>query len=272
MTRRRARAHHLHLRRARRGRLVHGREGRDARDRRGRVRLGRRARPAAASRRCSTSRPGCSSPRPGTVHVFGEPLAGINRRAGYMFQTEALMPWRTALDNVIAGPASSAAWRATRRGAGRGLARARRASRASATATRTSCPAACASASSLAQMLILDPQILLMDEPFSALDIQTRQLMENELLELWSAEPQERDLHHPRPRGGDLALRPRRRAVGRARRRTRSASSRSTCRGRATWPRSASRRASSSCTTSIWHVDEGGSAEGLRADEEPGGA
>jgi NitT/TauT family transport system ATP-binding protein len=40
----------------------------------------------------------------------------------------------------------------------------------------------------LAQMLILDPQILLMDEPFSALDIQTRQLMENELLELWSAD------------------------------------------------------------------------------------
>jgi NitT/TauT family transport system ATP-binding protein len=40
---------------------------------------------------------------------------------------------------------------------------------------------------SLAQTLILDPEILLMDEPFSALDIQTRQLMENELLELWSA-------------------------------------------------------------------------------------
>jgi NitT/TauT family transport system ATP-binding protein len=39
----------------------------------------------------------------------------------------------------------------------------------------------------LAQMLILDPKLLLMDEPFSALDIQTRQLMENELLELWSA-------------------------------------------------------------------------------------
>jgi NitT/TauT family transport system ATP-binding protein len=39
----------------------------------------------------------------------------------------------------------------------------------------------------LAQMLVLDPEILLMDEPFSALDIQTRQLMENELLALWSA-------------------------------------------------------------------------------------
>jgi NitT/TauT family transport system ATP-binding protein len=41
---------------------------------------------------------------------------------------------------------------------------------------------------SLAQMLILDPQILLMDEPFSALDVQTRVLMENELLDLWSAD------------------------------------------------------------------------------------
>jgi NitT/TauT family transport system ATP-binding protein len=40
---------------------------------------------------------------------------------------------------------------------------------------------------SLAQMLILDPEILLMDEPFSALDVQTRQLMENEVLELWAA-------------------------------------------------------------------------------------
>ena len=39
----------------------------------------------------------------------------------------------------------------------------------------------------LAQTLILDPDIMLMDEPFSALDIQTRQLMENEVLELWAA-------------------------------------------------------------------------------------
>jgi NitT/TauT family transport system ATP-binding protein len=40
---------------------------------------------------------------------------------------------------------------------------------------------------SLAQMLVLDPDIIQMDEPFSALDVQTRQLMENEVLELWSA-------------------------------------------------------------------------------------
>ena len=58
---------------------------------------------------------------------------------------------------------------------------------ASATATRTSSRAACASAPRLAQTLALDPDIILMDEPFSALDIQTRQLMENEVLELWAA-------------------------------------------------------------------------------------
>ena len=40
----------------------------------------------------------------------------------------------------------------------------------------------------LAQMLVLEPRILLMDEPFSSLDVQTRQLMENELLELWSSD------------------------------------------------------------------------------------
>ena len=68
----------------------------------------------------------------------------------------------------------------------------------------------------LAQMLILDPQILLMDEPFSALDIQTRQLMENELLELWSANRKSvlfitHDLEE-----AICAVRPRHRALGRS--------------------------------------------------------
>ena len=46
---------------------------------------------------------GLLAPSAGRVEVFGEPLAGINRRAGYMFQSESLMPWRTALQNVMAG-------------------------------------------------------------------------------------------------------------------------------------------------------------------------
>ena len=42
-------------------------------------------------------------PSSGDVRISGQPLTGINRRAGYMFQAESLMPWRSALDNVLAG-------------------------------------------------------------------------------------------------------------------------------------------------------------------------
>src|SRR6202022_214551 len=42
-------------------------------------------------------------PSSGHVRVLGAPLSGINRRAGYMFQAESLMPWRNARDNVLAG-------------------------------------------------------------------------------------------------------------------------------------------------------------------------
>jgi sulfonate transport system ATP-binding protein len=129
---------------------------------------------------------GLMKPSSGTVSIFGEPLAGINRRAGYMFQTEALMPWRSCLDNVTAGlefrgeDAASARAKAQDWLSRVGLAGfGDRYPHQLSGGMRKRC--------SLAQMLILDPKILLMDEPFSALDIQTRQLMENELLELWSA-------------------------------------------------------------------------------------
>src|SRR2546429_9701222 len=49
---------------------------------------------------------GLLQPSAGSVRVFGEPLSGLNRKAGYLFQTEALMPWRTALGNVNAGRAA----------------------------------------------------------------------------------------------------------------------------------------------------------------------
>ena len=129
---------------------------------------------------------GLLRPSSGTLSVFGRPLAGINARAGYMFQADALMPWRTALANVTAGLVFRGVSpdEARRRGedwlARVGL---------SGFGDRYPHPLSggMRKRTALAQMLILDPQILLMDEPFSALDIQTRQLMENELLELWSA-------------------------------------------------------------------------------------
>ena len=46
---------------------------------------------------------GLLQPSSGNVRVQGAPLSGINRRAGYMFQAESLMPWRNARDNVLAG-------------------------------------------------------------------------------------------------------------------------------------------------------------------------
>lgn len=126
---------------------------------------------------------GLLQPSEGRVSVFGEPLAGINRRAGYMFQTDSLMPWRTALGNVAAGlefrgepdaPAVADAW-LRRVGLG-GFGNRYPHQLSGGMRKRTS----------LAQTLALDPDIILMDEPFSALDIQTRQLMENEVLALWA--------------------------------------------------------------------------------------
>jgi len=129
---------------------------------------------------------GLLKPSSGSVRIHGEPLQGINRRAGYMFQSEALMPWRSALDNVTAGLQF--------RGEDAGMARAKGEDwleRVGLAGFGDRYPHQLSGGMrkrvSLAQMLILDPQILLMDEPFSALDVQTRQLMENELLELWSA-------------------------------------------------------------------------------------
>ena len=46
---------------------------------------------------------GLLAPSTGNVKVFGQNLSGINTRAGYMFQSESLMPWRTAAQNVMAG-------------------------------------------------------------------------------------------------------------------------------------------------------------------------
>ena len=129
---------------------------------------------------------GLLRPSSGTVTSFGEPLAGVNRRAGYMFQSEALMPWRNALDNVIAGLEFRGEDRASARGKGEEwLARVGLSGFGDRYPHQLS--GGMRKRTALAQMLIVDPKVLLMDEPFSALDIQTRQLMENELLELWSA-------------------------------------------------------------------------------------
>jgi len=128
---------------------------------------------------------GLLKPAQGQVSVFGQALDGINAHAGYLFQSEALMPWRNALRNVAAGLEFA------------GVAKNEAMERAQGWLERVGLGAhalkyphelsgGMRKRVALAQTLILDPKILLMDEPFSALDVQTRALMENELLELWS--------------------------------------------------------------------------------------
>jgi NitT/TauT family transport system ATP-binding protein len=130
---------------------------------------------------------GLLKPSSGTVRIYGEPLGGVNRRAGYMFQADALMPWRNALQNVTAGLEFRGTPREEARRRGEDwLERVGLAGFGDRYPHQLS--GGMRKRTALAQMLILDPPILLMDEPFSALDIQTRQLMENELLELWSAD------------------------------------------------------------------------------------
>lgn len=129
---------------------------------------------------------GLLAPSAGTVTVFGQPLDGINKRAGYMFQTESLMPWRTALGNVMAGlEFRGTAEAEARRQAEDWLKRVGLGGFGDRYPHQLS--GGMRKRTSLAQTLALDPDIILMDEPFSALDIQTRQLMENEVLELWAA-------------------------------------------------------------------------------------
>jgi len=128
---------------------------------------------------------GLLAPSTGSVTVFGEPLIGINRRAGYMFQSEALMPWRTARDNVLAGLQFRGLQESEAgRIADEWLARVGLAGFGDRYPHQLS--GGMRKRTSLAQTLVLDPDIILMDEPFSALDIQTRQLMENEVLDLWA--------------------------------------------------------------------------------------
>jgi len=130
---------------------------------------------------------GLIAPSNGTATIFGSPLPGLNRQAGYLFQAEALFPWKTAAENVAIGLEIA------------GTAKAEARERAQSWLTRVGIggfgdryPHMLSGGQrkrvGLVQVLIRDPKILLMDEPFGPLDAQTRQIMGNLLLDLWSAD------------------------------------------------------------------------------------
>jgi NitT/TauT family transport system ATP-binding protein len=129
---------------------------------------------------------GLLAPTSGEVRVGGRVFTGVNRLATYMFQQDALLPWKNVRDNVALGLVL----------AGRAPADAR--ARADAWLARVGLagfekhyPSQLSGGMrkrvAMAQNWILGRSQLLMDEPFSALDVHTRQLMESQLLSLWDA-------------------------------------------------------------------------------------
>lgn len=130
---------------------------------------------------------GLLKPTTGDVRVYGQTLDGINKRAGYMFQGESLFPWRTALANVTAGlEFGGISKQAAEQQAIEWLARVGLEQHKDKYPHQMS--GGMRKRAMLAQTLIRNPDIILMDEPFSALDIQTRQQMENEVLDIWMSQ------------------------------------------------------------------------------------
>ncbi|GAA4251565.1 ABC transporter ATP-binding protein [Dactylosporangium darangshiense] len=128
---------------------------------------------------------GLEPPSSGEVLVDGAPVRGIPAGVGYMFQQDAILPWKNVLDNVAAGPRF------------RGVPKARARADAATWVERVGLAGFEAyyphqlsggmrKRVALAQTLVNEPKIILMDEPFSALDVQTRALMQDELLRLWA--------------------------------------------------------------------------------------
>ena len=129
---------------------------------------------------------GLGRPSSGQVRVMGKPVDGIDPRIGFVFQTDALFPWRNVVNNVAAGPLFRGKPKAEAMAAAQDWV-----ARVGLGKFENHYPHQLSGGMrkrvALAQTFINGPEILLMDEPFSALDVQTRVVMHQELLRLWEA-------------------------------------------------------------------------------------
>jgi NitT/TauT family transport system ATP-binding protein len=127
---------------------------------------------------------GLDRPSAGTVRVAGRPVDGIATGMSFMFQADALMPWKTVLGNVAMGPQFRGVAKKQAQAGARDWLR-----RVGLGGFEDHHPHQLSGGMrkrvSLAAALINEPSILLMDEPFGALDVQTKAIMSNELLGLW---------------------------------------------------------------------------------------
>jgi NitT/TauT family transport system ATP-binding protein len=127
---------------------------------------------------------GFVEPTAGSVTVDGEPVRGPDPRRGIVFQEFALFPWKTVLGNVAYGLAEQGVPRRERARRAReyielvkldGFERAYPKELSGGMKQRVA----------LARSLVMDPDVLLMDEPFGAVDAQTRVGLQQELLAIW---------------------------------------------------------------------------------------
>jgi NitT/TauT family transport system ATP-binding protein len=128
---------------------------------------------------------GLLTPIGGRMTVEGKPVAGPGKNRSVVFQSPALLPWRTALENVRYG---LDLWNTPKAEANE---RARAMLDLVGLANREACyphelSGGMQQRVNLARALVVDPAILLLDEPFAALDAQSRETMQQELLRIWA--------------------------------------------------------------------------------------
>jgi NitT/TauT family transport system ATP-binding protein len=120
----------------------------------------------------------------GDIAIGGKPLAGINPDQGVVFQGYALFPWRTVLENIAFGLEIRGVPRAERRRiAGEYLELVGLAGFGHRYPHELS--GGMKQRVAIARSLAYRPDVLLMDEPFAALDAQTREILQGELLRIW---------------------------------------------------------------------------------------
>jgi NitT/TauT family transport system ATP-binding protein len=127
---------------------------------------------------------GLARPNAGTVEVFGQPVTSLRRDVGFIFQRDALLPWRTALQNV----ALPLRFRGADKRSATDIARnwlAKVGLRRFESSFPHQLSGGMRKRVAIAATLAYEPPVLLLDEPFSALDVETRTIMENDLLKLW---------------------------------------------------------------------------------------
>jgi NitT/TauT family transport system ATP-binding protein len=123
----------------------------------------------------------------GEILLNGQPITGPGPDRGFVFQSDCLLPWRTVGGNVAFGLELQGVRRAEAR------ARARQFIELVGLASFEGhfpheLSGGMRQRVNLARALTVDPEVLLMDEPFAALDAQTRELMQRELLRIWTAD------------------------------------------------------------------------------------